>query len=165
MSLQPDDDDIEALVLETSPRKWAWICLGCIGFVLLGMVVVVAGYVVAGLLVAAFFGACLVVAARQMSRPGRLVVIADSFEVLHIGQATTRDFLSCSRFEVWRGGKALVVFDHPIDDAKQFSAENRRLTGRSGSLPDTYGVRVTDLADLLNTARAEARVRAGTTDG
>ena len=46
---QSEADDIEALVLETSPRKWAWICLGCIGFVLVGMVVVVAGYVVAGL--------------------------------------------------------------------------------------------------------------------
>ena len=68
-----------------------------------------------------------------------------------------RDFASCSEFSVWRGGSLnLVVFDHPLDDATANAAENRQLTGRSGSLPHRFGVRAEELAQLLNMARSRA---------
>ena len=58
---------------------------------------------------------------------------------------------------MWREGSLnLVIFDHPLDDAKPHAAENRRLTGRTGSLPHRFGVRAEELAQLLNMARSRA---------
>ncbi|MEQ1698502.1 MAG: hypothetical protein ABMA25_00235 [Ilumatobacteraceae bacterium] len=150
--------DSPSLVLSGAPHRWGWVALGCGLFILLGATIGLSGhYVVIGWAIAAVFAALLVVALRQTGNPDHLLLHDESFDVLHAGTTVTRDFESCSEFSVWREGSLnLVIFDHPLDDAKPHAAENRRLTGRTGSLPHRFGVRAEELAQLLNMARSRA---------
>lgn len=134
------------------------MAVGCGLFVLLGATIGLSGhYVVVGWVIAAVFAALAFVALRQTGQPDHLLLHDESFDVLQHGTTTTREFAACSEFSVWRGGSLnLVIFDHPLDDAKPNAAENRRLTGRSGSLPHRFGVRAEELAQLLNMARSRA---------
>jgi hypothetical protein len=50
----------------------------------------------------------------------------------------------------------MVVFDHPDDARRRGSGLSRRLSGRSGALPGTYGMKASELAQLLNEARERA---------
>lgn len=153
-----DVTDSPSLVLSGAPHRWGWVAFGCGLFILLGATIGLSGhYVVVGWVIAAVFAALLVTALRQTGQPDHLVLHDDSFDILHGGTTVTRDFDSCSEFGVWREGSLnLVIFDHPLDDAKANAAENRKLTGRSGSLPHRFGVRAEELAALLNMARARA---------
>lgn len=150
--------DSPSLVISGSPHRWGWVAFGCGLFILLGATIGLSGhYQVVGWAIAAFFAGLLVIALRQTGQPDHLLLHDDAFDVLQRGTTVTRDFASCSEFSVWRGGSLnLVVFDHPLDDATANAAENRQLTGRSGSLPHRFGVRAEELAQLLNMARSRA---------
>jgi hypothetical protein len=151
--------DTPSLVLSGSPHRWGLVALGCGLFILLGATIGLSGhYEVVGWSTAAVFAVLAVIALRQPTRPDHLVLEDQSFDVVHLGSAVTRDFASCSEFSVWReGSTALVVFDHPIDDASPNATANRAITGRSGSLPHRFGVRAEELAQLMNMARSRAR--------
>lgn len=150
--------DSPSLVLSGAPHRWGWVAAGCAAFVLLGATIGLSGhYVVIGWMIAIVFAGLLVVALRQTGNPDHLLLHDESFDVLQGGTTVTRDFESCSEFSVWHSGSLnLVIFDHPLDDAKPHAEENRRLTGRTGSLPHRFGVRAEELAQLLNMARARA---------
>ena len=124
----------------------------------MGAAVALSGhYVVVGWVIAALFAWFALVATKQARRPDHVLLHEQSFQVIHMGSATTRDFTACSEFEVWReGSNSLVVFDHPLDDTSPNAAANRAITGRSGSLPHRFGVRAEELAQLMNMARARA---------
>ena len=114
-------------------------------------------YVVVGWAIAAVFTWFGLIATRQARRPDHVLLHEQSFQVIHMGSATTYEFEACSEFEVWRqGSNSLVVFDNPLADASPNAAANRAITGRSGSLPHGFGVRLEELAQLMNMARARA---------
>lgn len=147
--------DSPPLVLSGSPHRYVLVAIGCGAIALVGAAIGLSGhYEVIGWLLAAVFLWFAFVAARQARRPDHVLLHEQSFQVLHMGTAVTRDFASCSEFEVWReGSNSLVVFDHPHDDALPNAAANRAITGRSGSLPHRFGVRAEELAHLMNMAR------------
>ena len=151
-------DDSPSLVLSGSRARFGWVALGCGAFVVLGAAVGLSGhYAVVGWVVAVVFAWLLFVAVRQMGRPDHLLLHDQSFDVLQFGTTVSRDFAGCSEFSVWReGATSLVVFDHPLDDARPNAAANRAITGRSGSLPHRFGVGAEELAELMNMARARA---------
>ncbi|HAP74974.1 MAG TPA: hypothetical protein DCR14_02730 [Acidimicrobiaceae bacterium] len=151
-------DDNPTLVLSGSPHRWVLVAVGCGAIMLVGAAIGLSGhYEIAGWLIAAVFAYFGVVALRQARRPDHLLLHDATFQVLHMGTAVTRDFASCSEFEVWReGSNSLVVFDHPHDDALPNAEANRAITGRSGSLPHRFGVRADELAELMNMARNRA---------
>jgi hypothetical protein len=139
----------------------------------LGALLVFLGFVIAlvqhnafGWVVVFFFGLGLIVAVWQLVAPGHLVITPTAIEVTALWRRYSRDLASCSEFDVWRlprTGQRLVVFDHPLDSAKRMGRLNKGYAGRSGSLPDTYGMDAVALAALLNQARAAALARTNTT--
>lgn len=150
--------DAPPLVLSGSPHRWVLVATGCGALALVGASVGLSGhFVVIGWVIAAVFAWFALVAAKQARRPDHVLLHEQSFQVIHMGTATTREFAACSEFEVWReGSNSLVVFDNPLDDASPNAAANRAITGRSGSLPHRFGVRAEELAQLMNMARARA---------
>jgi hypothetical protein len=155
-------DDLP-LVLSGSPHRWAFVSVGCGFFALLGAAIGLSGnYAIIGWAVAAVFAWLAFIAARQSRRPDHVLLHGQSFQVIHMGTATTHQFADCSEFEVWReGSNSLVVFDNPLADASPNAAANRAITGRSGSLPHRFGVRAEELAQLMNMARDRALARDG----
>lgn len=150
--------DSPPLVLTGSPHRWVLVALGCAAFALMGAAVALSGhYVIIGWAIAVVFAWFGLVATRQVRRPDHVLLHDQSFQVIHMGSATTYEYATCSEFEVWRqGSNSLVVFDNPLADASPNAAANRALTGRSGSLPHRFGVGVEELAQLMNMARARA---------
>ena len=130
-------------------------------FALFAAAVALSGqYTIVAWVTAAVFAWFTFVAARQSRRPDHVLLHGQSFQVLHMGTATTYQFAECSEFEVWReGSSTLVVFDNPLADASPNAAANRAITGRSGSLPHRFGVRAEELAQLMNLARDRALAR------
>ena len=150
--------DAAPLVLSGSPHRWGLVSIGCGALALVGAAIGLSGhYVVVGWMIAAAFAWFAIVATKQARRSDHVLLHEQTFQVIHMGSATTRDFAACSEFEVWReGSNCLVVFDSPLDDALPNAEANRAITGRSGSLPHRFGVRAEELAQLMNMARARA---------
>jgi hypothetical protein len=94
------------------------------------------------------------------------VVTPTTIEVTGLGRRRgSYDLASCGEFEVWRNPfslrQYLVVFDYPEDDAKRLATMSRGLSGHSSALPDSYGMKAAELADILNGARATAERGSG----
>ena len=156
----------ETLVFRASRRKWLLMFALAALFVVLGFVIAIVQHNAFGWVAVFFFGLGLVVAGWQLVAPGQLVVTPTALEVTALWRTYSRDLASCSEFDVWRlprTGQRLVVFDHPLDSAKRMGRANKNFAGRSGSLPDTYGMDAVALATLLNKARAAALARTNTT--
>ena len=151
-------------MFRASRRKWLLVLAGCAAFVFVGALTFTKSPWV-GETAIAFFGLGLIVAGWQTVSPGRLVVTPTTIEVTTLGRRWSRDLASCSEFGVWRFGvQTLVVFDHPGGTAKRLGRANRRLSGRSSALPDTFGMDASELASILNKARASAMALSTRTD-
>ncbi len=152
-------------ILVASRKKWAGVLAGCTAFVVLGLRNALSGERgVVGWIAVAFFGVGMLVAIVQLMVPSRLAISASTIKVSHMGRHWSRDLARCGAFEVWRNPfarQSLVVFDHPDDEGRRGSKMGRRLSGHSSSLPDTFGMSATQLAELLNEARSKASPGAG----
>jgi len=156
----------ELRVLRSSRRHWLAVLGSSTAFVAGGILMLLSRATL-GWLVVAFFGLCALVAGCQVVWPSVLTVSESSFEVRHFRRRVTRSLAQCSEFEVWRspvGSRALIVFDHPSGQGGLIGRTNRRLSGRSTALPDTYGLAPDVLARLLNDARARAVSQAKAAD-
>lgn len=143
------------LVLRSSRRKWAGVLALSLAFTVAGMAMV-AKHDALGWLAAVFFGACSVVAAVMLIRPARLRITDREMVLDQWWRHYRYDFLRCGEFRVWRAGpgQSTVTFDY---DGRKLHTHlvgvNRALGARSQSLPDTFGVRPSELAQLLNERR------------
>ncbi len=107
-----------------------------------------------------FFGLCSIVGVALLITPGRLTISSDQLTVHHLGRTFTYAFAECGEFAVRRipmSGKRFVVFDYP---GQKLERLNRKFSGGSASLPDTYGLRAEELAAILNHARDSRSERA-----
>ena len=146
-------------VFRSSRLKWGGVAAVSSSFIVAGVLLAAVGDLV-GWLAVMFFGFCGIVAILQLVRPATLTLTETTFTFDQLGRNWTRDFASCSDFEVWNNpyfGSKLVVFDHPEELAKKVSGVNKRFAGRSGALPDTFGMTAEELADTLNQARDKLR--------
>jgi hypothetical protein len=139
----------DRILLRASSQRWIWVLIGSFVFVALGAGIALGNRVgavatVIGGLIAVLFGACAVIALRQILTPGSLLITKTSMVVSAGGRLRTFDFADCGPFTAWRNpsrGNVIVVFDHLP-------------TAASRSLPETYGVPAQELADLLESIRA-----------
>lgn len=141
----------DRILLRASAQRWIWVLIGSVVFVALGAGVALGNRVgavatVIGAMVAVLFGACAVVALRQMLSPGSLLITRTSITLSAAGRLSTFELADCGPFTAWRNpsrGNVMVLFDHVP-------------TGASRSLPETYGVPPQELADLLESIRTSA---------
>jgi hypothetical protein len=106
-----------------------------------------------------FFGLCAAVFVAQLL-PGAsyLRLHGEGFDVCSLYRKwPTIRWESTSYFRVTRlppVGHALVVFDAEGLGKETLQAINRGLTGAAAGLPDTYGMKPQELADLMNAWRS-----------
>lgn len=156
---QPSNDG-SPKTLYASRRKWLRLLAIGMVFSVIGVLMVRDGNAL-GWLPLAFFGLGSVVSVWQVASPAKLVVGSATLESLGFGRRRLYELRDCGEFAVWRnpfGGNQMVVFDYPGEVQSRLARANRKLAGASSSLPETYGLEASDLADLLNQVRATGRL-------
>lgn len=143
------------LVLRASRRKR-------FGLLLLFLVFVGTGFWMLGddgrgWFVIVFFGVGAVVAVVELVWPGRLELTPTEMRSIRLARSATYEWDRCGAFSTWEpGGNPMVVFDYDGWAGSRAAKISRRLSGHGGALPDTYGMKAADLADLLNEYRRAA---------
>jgi hypothetical protein len=113
------------------------------------------------------FGFFLLVAAAGavmlLPGAGRLLLDAEGFEVTSLFRRHRTRWADVSEFEVTRlppAAQKMVVFDEMHSKDSVLARMTRSLAGRSGGLPDNYGLDYEDLAAIMNEWRKRVNSRA-----
>lgn len=143
--------------------KWRGLALLAIDTVFVaGGILVLANGELFGLVVIAFFGLGLYFAIASLVRPARLTVTDRDFKFDAPRRHSTYEYEHCSDFRTMRNvgmlNPTLIVFDYNGPGkaprfGRKISADGVRLA----SLPSTFRMSASDLADLLNARRAAYR--------
>ena len=146
------------LTLKPSKLKWA-------GSLLFGLALVAVGLFVIGpdedptmrWLTIGFGAVGALVSIPGILGIGGLELDPEGFTIVHWGRNTRRTWRECSEFSIidMRGGP-FVGFTSETDAGKAAAGLARNLVGETGMLPDKYGMKARDLADLMNRFRARA---------
>ena len=152
----------ETIVLR--PRRWLWAVL--LAFVAAFTVAFVLWFIdtphVVPAALALFFGAIAVLCVLQFfPRWAHLRIAPDGLVLRHTMRTTRWEWNDIEHFVPYEihhqySSTKLVGFDRrDLTPARQsfFQTLARGMTGVDGSLPDTYGMRHEELAELLNVAR------------
>lgn len=116
---------------------------------------------VTGYLCIAFFGLCAIVTGINVL-PGSsyLELTREGFVIRHLFRTSFIPWRQVREFAVYRvellervGWNNLLA---PGEQASMGRRVSTALTGVDGGLPDTYGMKAQDLADLLNSVRVQA---------
>ncbi|TPQ41825.1 hypothetical protein C2U70_02295 [Bradyrhizobium guangdongense] len=155
------------VTLRVSLLKMLALFLGSLGFVLIGVLLIV--FVkddpearIAGLASVVFFGACAVIGAVMLlPGAGSLTLEAKGFEVRSLFRRNHVAWPQASRFAVVTlqlpngGSNRMVGYDD--DKLKGLGADfSRDKIGRSAALPDSYGLSLEELTRLLTEWRERA---------
>src|SRR6056297_733235 len=139
-------------------RKWSWVFVIAMVFVALGVWMIVAENTIFGWIATGFFAAVALVAGLQLVGAGsRLVLERDRFELTNFGRRTPERWDEVANFAVYRvSGQEFVGYDRARDVETHQGAMNRAISGRSASLPDSFGLEPEALAALMNAYREAA---------
>lgn len=143
-------------VLRPSRLKTVGWFAACTVFAAIGVLMISAGQLV-GLLTAGFFGLGVIVfGALLLPNSAYLRLGPDGFTVCSLFRAHSYRWSDVGPFSVDRVGlNRMVVFNY--SDDYRGSPRLRRvaaaMAGYEGALPDSYGMKLEDLADLLNEYR------------
>lgn len=155
------------VTLRVSLRKMLALFFGSLGFVLVGVLLIV--FVkddpearIAGMASIVFFGACaLIGAVMLLPGAGSLTLQAQGFEICSLFRRNRVAWPQASRFAVVTlplpdgGSNRMVGYDD--DKLKGFGADfSRDKLGRNAALPDSYGLSLDELARLLTEWRERA---------
>ena len=146
------------MTLKPSRLKWAGVLLICLGFVAAAVFLIPReDDPTMWWLTVIFFGAGVFASLPGLLGVGGLELDPDGFTILHWGRNTRRTWRECSEFSIlnMRGGP-FVGFTSETDAKNPASGISRGLVGETGMLPDRYGMKARDLADLMNRFRARA---------
>ena len=154
--------------LRSSPRKWLGVLAGSSLFVVLGSVLTQIAVVTYWVSISSiiFFGVgALVSALMLLPGAGSLTLERDGLIIQNLFRTVRCRWADVSPFSVVdigstiagrrMGGAEMIVFDN-VNDSGRLADLNRKLMGRSGGLPDTYGFNCKSLATLLNAWRERA---------
>jgi hypothetical protein len=149
-------------VLVRSRRKWLLVLGGCLAFVAIGLWVrhddPPWGWLGVG-----FFGVgALIAALVLLPGAGGLQLDSDGFEITNLFRSYRCRWTEVSEFEVVRVPPSLqkmVASDHARAEDWAVARVNRSLVGRTGGLPDNYGLSHEDLAAIMNAWRTRATGR------
>jgi hypothetical protein len=141
-------------------RKWQWILAVNLVFVGAGFMLMFQGHRAGVYVVLAF--ALIAVIPAMIALPGaaKLVLDRDGFRAtsLYRGRYTRWD--EVSEFKVAamaRGGHRIVVYDDAgLVEGSHLMASSK-YAGHNSAFPDSYGLTVQDLAELMNAWRERAR--------
>ncbi len=107
-----------------------------------------------------FFLLCALVAATQMIGIGSsLTLDREGFTCRTLLRTFRRKWVDCSPFITTRTpGQAMAGFSTSEDERShpRLSGASRAIIGASAALPETYGLALDELVDLLNRFRARA---------
>jgi hypothetical protein len=149
-------------VLNADARKWTTVSLIGAGFLAIGLLMIINKGDFLAWFVTLFFGGVAATGIYQLFGPGsHLELNPDTFTVSSLGRQFTERWDECADFAVYRTGhNRLVAYDRAGDVETHMAEMNRMLSGRSASLPDTFGMKAQALADLMNAYQAHALKRA-----
>lgn len=152
----------EPRVLTSSTQKWLMVTLIGAVFVVIGIFMIFTKGDFLAWFVTLFFGLVAGVGLYQVFGPGgRLELGPDTFTIVNLGRRTTERWDECADFATYRTGpNELVAYDRARDMGTHMAEMNRMLSGRSAGLPDTFGMKARDIADLMNAYREHAVARA-----
>ena len=127
-------------------------------FVVLGVLMIAQGKRI-GWLACGFFGLCsLVFLVELLPNASSLELTADGFTVRSFFQVSKRiAWVEVQSFGIGRiRGKKMVMFNYAesYQGALAVRRINAALTGFEAALPDCYGLRAEELADLMNRYKA-----------
>ena len=148
----------EKLSLKPSKLKWATVLLISLSFVLLALFVIPPDEdPMMRWLAIGFFGLGVLASIPGLLGVGGLELDGEGFTISAMGRKTRRTWRECSEFSIlkMRGG-SFVGFSSETDAKNPASGVSRSLVGETGMLPDKYGMKARDLADLMNRFRARA---------
>jgi len=147
------------ILLRPKPTKWLVIALGSLAFVLIG-VWMVRSRDMLGWLGIVFFGLCLSVSLICMlPNASYLRLTPDGFTMCSLFRAHTTRWEDVTGFGVARVfTNKMVMFNYveAYQRSPKLRSLNTGLTGFEAAIPDTYGLKHEELADLLNRYKASA---------
>jgi hypothetical protein len=143
------NEDAAELVLHASQRKNVTLLAISALFVGGGYWMTTGGEDFWGWFSVVFFGLCGLAAVSALLKRGSLRLTHEGFYVKHLGRGSfTSRWNECDRFRTWSAavGVSFVSFDWtPASSRSGF-----------GTLPDTYGMKATELARLMQRRRDSA---------
>ena len=102
----------------------------------------------------AFFGLCAVVfAINLLPRSSYLQITSEGFEMCSMFRSRFIAWKDVGRFGVTRIGTRKMVGWDPLQPVSKLGKANQTLCGYAFALPDTYGLKAEELAELLNSVR------------
>jgi hypothetical protein len=157
---QTNAEDNE-IVLRPSKKRAALNLFVCLGFVIVGAILARHEARIIGWLSVLFFGLCTAVFVLQfLPNASYLRIRRDGFRFCSLfRQSPLILWRDVSDFRVARvppTGHRIVVFDWQAAPNRNVRRINRHLVDASDGLPDSYGLRPEELADLLNAWRSRA---------
>ena len=150
------------ILLRPSRTKWLAVAFGSLAFVLIGIWMVRCGEML-GWVGIAFFGLCLSVSLICMlPNASYLRLTHDGFTMCSLFRAHTIGWDDVTGFGVGRVFANKMVMFNFVESYRRFPklrAFNSEVVGFEAAIPDSYGLRHEDLADLLNRHKADTRTR------
>jgi hypothetical protein len=147
------------ILLRPKPTKWLLVAGGSLAFVLIGIWMVRSGEMF-GWLGIVFFGLCLSVSLIGMlPTASYLRLTPEGFTICSLFRAQTIRWDDVAGFGVGRiFTNKMVMFNYveSYQSSPKLRSFNTELTGFEAAIPDSYGLRHEDLADLLNRYRASS---------
>ena len=146
----------EVLVLRASRVRWAALFLASAVFAAAGVLVffVAPGGRGGGAAVFAFFGLGALVAAVQLLTGSSLVLTPEGFTVNSLGRRVTRRWQEIEAFVVVSPSAFIRIVGIrlaiPDEHVPSIRSSRRGLAGFESALPETYGMKATELAELMN---------------
>lgn len=149
----------ETRILYPGKLKWGLVSLIGLSFALGGVFMIRDGQGGMAWFVTIFFGLTAVVGLLQLFGKGSsLTLTREGFQIRNMGRDMKLvRWQECSGFGVASVGAAkMIVYDHLHDRDKALGQVNQSLVGGSSALPDTYGMKPQELADLMNAYREKS---------
>ena len=141
------------ILLRPQPTKWLLVALGSLAFVLIG-IWMVRSRDMFGWLAIVFFGLCLAVSLIcLLPKASYLRLTPDGFTMCSLFRAHTIRWEDVTGFGVGTVfTNKMVMFNYveSYQRTPRLRSFNTELTGFEAAIPDSYGLRHEDLADLLN---------------
>lgn len=140
-------------------QRWKMLLLLLLGLAFTaGGVWMIRDGAMAGWFVAGFFALCIPVSVIQLIRPARLTVDAEGieFSALHrVHRLRWMDLSEFGTYTIRSGGMAvrkMVGFNYSpeFEGMEKRRSVSKLLAGFEAGLPDTYGYRAEELAELLS---------------
>lgn len=140
-------------MLRPNPWKWIGVGLGCLVFTIIGIWMIINGEMI-GWLSLLFFGILLLTSIVYMlPNASYLKLESDGFTTCSMFRACKVRWADVTTFVVGRvfpNKMVMFNFEPTYSRTQKLRAFNVGLVGFEASLPDNYGLKAEELAELLN---------------